>query len=80
MSELNAFAHTFAGYEACGSFERCAEIANAEDHSSLDNLRSCLFFEARRWHHVGEDLDAEDEAYWRLIVAKIRRIVEQRAS
>ncbi len=76
MGELRSFAHTFNGYEHWGSFERCAAIANARDHSSLTNLRTCLFFEVRRWHHYGDRPDAEAEAYWRYLVAEIRRRVE----
>jgi hypothetical protein len=36
---------TFNGYNVWGSFETCAEIANAQRHDSLTNLRTCLFFE-----------------------------------
>lgn len=69
---LIEFAHTFDGYERWGSFERCAEIANRRDHSSLDALRTCLFFEARRWRHFGESPDAGALAYWRELVSGIR--------
>ena len=69
---LIEFAHTFDGYARWGSFERCAEIANRRDHSSLDALRTCLFFEARRWRHFGESPDAGALAYWRELVAGIR--------
>ena len=78
LSALMDFAHTFDGYKECGSFERCAEIANAKDHTTLDNLRTCLFFEARRWRHFGEDPDEESEAYWRQVVALIRSRVDVR--
>ncbi len=71
------FAYTFAGYEFFGSFERCADIANSRDHSSLDHIRGCLYFEARRWHHIGERPDDEALAYWRELVEMIRmRITE----
>ena len=79
FSELCRFAHTFNGYEAFGSFEACARIANGGDHRSLDHLRACLFFEARRWRHFGESPDGQALAYWRELVAKIRACIEQRA-
>ena len=69
------FALTFDGYERWGSFEKCAEIANAELHDSLDHLRTCLFFEQRRWRHYGDEPDEEALAYWRRIVAGIRTMV-----
>jgi hypothetical protein len=80
LSDLWAFAHTFNGYEAFGSFEACAEIANRRDHSSLDHLRGCLFFEARRWRHFGELPDAEAEMDWREIVQRIRDLVAARTA
>mgnify|MGYP006291675067 CR=1 FL=1 len=72
LRELIQFAHTFNGYEALGSFERCAEIANARDHTSLTHLRACLFFEARRWRHFGDDPAPEDLDYWYDLVRQIR--------
>lgn len=80
LDALIRFAHSFNGYEAMGSFERCAEIANAQDHSSLDHLRACLFFEARRWRHFGALPGPEVQAYWRELVAKIRACVDQRSA
>ena len=80
FAELCEFAHTFNGYKAFGSFEACADIANCGDHSSLDHLRACLFFEARRWRHFGEAPDGEALAYWRELVRKIRETVAARRS
>lgn len=65
VEELIQFAHTFNGYARWGSFERCAEVANAREHSTIDTLRTCLFFEARRWRHSGETPDADAIRYWR---------------
>ena len=76
-ADLVEFAHTFDGYERWGSFERCAEIANARDHSSIDALRTCLFFEARRWRHFGEEPDDEALSYWRTLVLTIRERLER---
>jgi len=80
LQDLIRFAHTFNGYEAFGSFEACAEIANRGDHRTLKRLRACLFFEARRWRHFGEDPDDEDLAEWRELVGKIRAKVAARSS
>ncbi len=71
-SAIGKFALTFNGYEACGTFEMCAEIANAGRHGSLTNLRTCLFFEQRRWRHFGEDPDEETMKYIRDVVEQIR--------
>jgi hypothetical protein len=73
--EIGEFALTFDGYEVWGSFERCAEIANAKRQESLTDLRTCLFFEQRRWRHFGEEPDEEAIAYIRGLVAKIRNRV-----
>lgn len=78
LDDLIRFAHTFNGYDAFGGFDACADIANAGDHSSLSHLRACLFFEARRWRHFGEDPGPESLAYWHELVRKIRTCVEER--
>jgi len=75
-SEIGEFALTFDGYEAFGSFDRCAEIANARKHYTLSELRACLFFEQRRWRHFGEDPEEEGEMdYIRELVRAIRQKV-----
>lgn len=73
---ISEFALTFNGYKRWGSFEKCAEIANAERHDSLDELRTCLFFERQRWQHFGDEPDQEALSYIRGIVAKVRARVE----
>jgi hypothetical protein len=78
LEELARFAHSFDGYAHWGGHAKCAEVANARDHSSLTHLRTCLFFEARRWRHFGEAPDAEAETYWRLLASKIRQVVGAR--
>lgn len=70
--KIEAFALTFDGYEYWGSFDKCAAIANGRDHSTLTNLRTCLFFEQRRWRHFGEQPDAEALTYMRGIIREIR--------
>ncbi len=48
------FALTFDGYKRWGGFGKCAAVANARRSSTLDELRTCLFFEQRRWRCFGE--------------------------
>lgn len=61
-------AHTYDGYKEAGSFEACAERANAllqamEDGTTLndiatDDLRLALFFAARADRHSGIERDS----------------------
>lgn len=76
VEALMRFALTFSGYEHCGSFEACAEVANTRKHDTLSHLRACLYFEQRRWHHFGDTPDEEALAYWRALVEKIRAKVQ----
>lgn len=80
LAELCAFAHTFNGYEAFGSFDACAEIACRGDHRTLKRLRACLFFEARSWRHCDDAPGPEELAYCRELVGKIRAKVAARRS
>lgn len=72
------FALKYDGYERCGSHKACAEIANAQLGGSLHNLRTCLFFEQRRAHHVGEELNEEDMAYLHRVIEEIRTLIKVR--
>lgn len=65
------FAHTIKGYELHGSFEACASIANERRHNTLTDLRTCLFFEARRYRHCGENPDLSGMQYIRTIIEQI---------
>lgn len=69
---ITEFALSFDGYEYWGSFEKCAKIGNSKRHDTLTELRTCLFFEQRRWHHFGESPDEESMKYIRGLVEKIR--------
>ncbi len=51
---IGEFAQTFNGYGYWGSFERCAEVALARPSATLTELRTCLFFAQRTWHHFGD--------------------------
>ena len=75
---ISEFALTFGGYERHGSFEACANIANAKRNQTLTELRTCLFFEQRRWHHFGETPNSEAMLYIWDIVERIRAKVESR--
>jgi hypothetical protein len=78
---LQAFALTTNGYERMGSFEACAELAEAaiarwratgELPQSLGEARCCLFFEQRRWRHYGYGFDDETLRYARELVNAMR--------
>ena len=78
---IQRFALTFNGYEAFGH-DRCGELANArcqgtllESEQSLSVLRSCLFFEQRRWSHFGEAPEGHALNDIRSLLAAIRRRV-----
>jgi hypothetical protein len=70
--EINEFAHTFDGYTASGSFDRCADIARQRRHGTLTELRTCLFFEARALRHGGEEPDEQQLCYLGSLVRQIR--------
>ena len=72
---IGEFALTYNGYDACKSFDECAEIANAHQHRSLADLRTCIFFEQRRWRHFGCTPDQEAMAYILDVLEKIRTCV-----
>lgn len=57
-SDIREFALAFNGYGYWGSSEECARIANSGRMETMAELRTCLFFEQRRWRHVGESPDA----------------------
>ena len=78
--EVWRFADTFNGFKHWGSFERCAEIADQHFYdrlrdSNLTELRTCLFFERRRWHHFGELPNPQRKPYRLYHFEKIREMV-----
>jgi hypothetical protein len=89
-SDINQFALTFDGYAYHP--EDCGEIANQsiEQYSksgrlptSLTELRTCLFFEQRRWRHFEDSPDPDSLSYIYALVDAIRAkvaAVEQDAS
>jgi hypothetical protein len=69
---IQPFALTFDGYTYWGSFERCEEIAETRQQVTLTDLRTCLFFEQRRWRHYGYAPDEEAMEYIHDLVEQIR--------
>lgn len=69
---LGRFALTFNAYDHWGSFDACAEVALEKRHSTLSELRTCLFYEQRRWRHSGFEPYDEHLEYIREVVEKIR--------
>lgn len=78
------FAHTFNGYEESGSFAAAGELAHRHRNSApnhrtpltLTQLRICLFFEQRRWNHIGREPDSENLQYIRFLIEEIRARVK----
>jgi hypothetical protein len=84
-SQFGHFALSFNGYEYWGGFGPCGQIANRAQEaytqsqkmpSSLTELRTCLFFEQRRWRHYGYSPDDQAMRYIRALVREIRTRVE----
>lgn len=93
-SEIQWFALTYAGYTRNGGFGPLATMANAtidrwfETRELPDDphvLRSCLFFEQRRWRHLGQgpwlkdttpitEPVEEDRAYVEAVLDRIREL------
>ena len=73
--QISEFALSFNGYTYHGDNDICAEIANSRRHDSLADLRTCLFFEQRRYRHFGCDPEGDDLTYILGLVNKITDIV-----
>lgn len=69
---IERFALTFDGYKRWGSAEICGEIANAHRNSTMTELRTCLFYEQRRWRHFSEEPDEAAMRYIREVLEQIR--------
>jgi hypothetical protein len=81
-SEITWFAAQFDGYSHYGN-RRLGDLANGsvaywerqhliDAGLSLDDLRGCLFFEYRRYHHFGHVPSSEQTPYLRALVEAIR--------
>ncbi|MBM3179627.1 MAG: hypothetical protein FJZ86_04660 [Chloroflexi bacterium] len=80
-SKIEIFALTYNGYTQWGSFKKCREVAKQginlykgkkELTQSLTDLRTCLFFEARRWKHYEENPTKKGMEYVHILVEAIR--------
>jgi len=80
-TKIQPFALTFDGYEHWGSFKKCREVADlgVSLHrkqeplaQSLTDLRTCLFFESRRWKHLKKDPTKKGMNYIHALVEAIR--------
>jgi hypothetical protein len=78
LRQIFRFALTWDGYERAGSSDACARVANARRNGTLDDLRTCLFFEQRRFRHFGTAPEGEDLAYVRGLVRQIRDRLAER--
>ncbi|MBI5953382.1 MAG: hypothetical protein HY865_17135 [Chloroflexi bacterium] len=79
--KIEPFALTFNGYKHWGSFKKCREVAregvklyreNKDLTLSLTDLRTCLFFESRRWKHYEKSPSKKGMEYVRTLVEAIR--------
>lgn len=84
MPDISKFALTFDGYQALG--DRVGDLANATQYEWSENgalpddlieLRSCLFFEQRRYRHFGWNPDEDAMAYIRALIEAIRARVTE---
>ncbi len=79
--KIQPFAMTFNGYKHWGSFKRCREVAKdgvtlyrskQALSQSLTDLRTCLFFEARRLEHYKKSPTKKGMDYVHGLVEAIR--------
>jgi hypothetical protein len=80
-SKIVPFAQSFNGYEHCGSVQKCRDVANEGValhkgnkvlDQSLTDLRTCLFYEARRWRHLEKKPTKSGLKYVHALVEAIR--------
>ena len=79
--KIEPFAQTFNGYKHWGSFKKCREVAEEgvklfrnkkELTQTLTDLRTCLFFESRRWNHYEKAPSKKGMEYMHILVEAIR--------
>jgi hypothetical protein len=79
--KIEPFALTFNGYKHWGSFRKCREVAKEgvklyrekkDMAQSLTDLRTCLFFESRRWKHYEKSPSKKGMEYVHTLVEAIR--------
>ena len=74
-AHIEPFALTFDGYAYWGSIEKCAEIAS-KPPATLTQLRTWLFFEARRWRHLEQQPDLGSMKRIRAVLFAIKEKVQ----
>jgi hypothetical protein len=83
---IGSFALTLDGYQAIGQRE-CGQLANRVKSEfarntaplqslSLTELRACLFFEQRRFHHFGWEPEGSDIEYVHALLETIRSRID----
>jgi hypothetical protein len=79
------FAQSFNGYKHWGSVQKCRDVArqgialhkaNQNLNQSLTDLRTCLFFEARRWKHLEKAPSKSGLVYVHALMEAIRMRVQ----
>jgi hypothetical protein len=75
-ARIEPFALTFDGFRYWGSVEKCAAVAQARRPGSLTELRTCLFYEARKSQMDGKAPDAIAMRFIRALVYAIREKVD----
>jgi hypothetical protein len=78
--EIVAFSHTFDGYGYWGSNAECTKVANKRRQETLAKVRTCLFFEQRRWNDSGNAPDPNAMDYIRDLIREIRKRVTGKAA
>ena len=85
--KIQPFALTFNGYEHWGSFKKCREVAHQgvslfqskkDLNLTLTDLRTCLFYEARRWSHFKKNPNKRGMEYIHTLVDGIRTRVHSK--
>jgi hypothetical protein len=77
---VSDFALSYDGYEYWDDLpelaSRCLQrwTRSRTMPATLDELRGCLFYEQRRWHHFGEDPTGRSAEYMRAIVDAISAV------
>lgn len=74
---IEPFALTFDGFKYWGSVEKCAAVVQARRPGSLTELRTCLFYEARKWQLKGTAPDAASMKFIRALLYAIREKVDK---
>jgi len=74
-TQIEPFALTFDGFRYWGSVEKCAEVAG-QTPRTLTDLRTCLFFEARRWKNLGREPDSASMQRIRALISVIQQKIK----